>query len=105
MSVGPGVSLHTATPTLIKRSSNSFLDVRDPASVRETIMSRLVSWREAYQQQKIAGTLERMAGVPPGVAPSVTEELYKLKKLLDEGVITREEFEKLEKKLLEQGQS
>jgi hypothetical protein len=79
--------------------------VRLPESVREIVVNRLIAWREAFQQQKIASAVEKIAekAVPYALsAPtaSIAEEIAKLKRLLDEGTITKEEFERAKKKLL-----
>jgi len=75
--------------------------------VREIVVNKLVAWREVFQQQRIASAVEKMAekAVPytsPTPRVSIAEEIVKLKRLLDEGVITREEFERAKKKLLEE---
>jgi len=100
-----GVGAGGARPMLITGSHNSFLDVRLPESVREIVVNRLIAWREAFQQQKIASAVEKIAekAVPYAFsAPtaSIAEEIAKLKRLLDEGAITKEEFERAKKKLL-----
>ena len=100
-----GVGVGGARPMLITGAHNSFLDVRFPENVREVVVNKLIAWREAFQQQKIASTIERIAEKTVSYAPSVpavsvAEEIAKLKKLLDEGAITKEEFEKAKKKLL-----
>jgi len=100
-----GVGAGGAAPTLITGAHNSFLDVRFPENVREVVMNKLIAWREVFQQQKIASAVEKMAekAVPytsPTPRASIAEEIIKLKRLLDEGVITSEEFERAKKKLL-----
>ncbi|MCS7105241.1 MAG: PH domain-containing protein [Thermofilaceae archaeon] len=97
--VGRGVRFGAARPKLLRTPLNSFLDVRDPESVKDTVVKRLAAWREVLQQQRMAVSLEKIA--EQRVAPSVADELAKLKKLLDEGVITREEYEKLKKRIVE----
>ncbi|MEM1696798.1 MAG: SHOCT domain-containing protein [Desulfurococcaceae archaeon] len=96
---GKYVYLGSATPRLLRGAWNSFIDVRFPEKVRELIMNRIVAWREVFQQQRIATAVERMAN---RIAPvsSISEELAKLKELLDKGIITKEEYEKAKKKLL-----
>jgi len=91
-------------PYLMRTSANAFLDIREPWKVRELIMKRIVAWREAFQQQRIATAVERIAEKTQeqsAVRRNIVEELVKLKELLDKGVITQEEYEKLKKKLLE----
>lgn len=63
-------------------------------------MKKLISWRETFQQQRIAEAIERVAERITTGKPSVADELAKLKELLDKGVITKEEYEKAKKKLL-----
>ncbi|MEM0023396.1 MAG: PH domain-containing protein [Thermofilaceae archaeon] len=104
--VGRGVVVATGKPRVRRTASNAFLDIRSPVSVREIIMKGLVAWREAFQQQRIASAVERMAGkgaeeVPAPSKPSIADELLKLKRLLDEGLITKEEYEKLKKRIVE----
>jgi len=94
-----------ATPTVVKGRGNIFWDIKDPGKAREVLMSKLTEWREVFQQQKISATLEKMAEKPqqPQSAPTETivEKLEKLKRLLDTGAITEEEYKKAKKKLLE----
>lgn len=97
--VGKGIYGGVARPALQKGSWNTFLDVPFPEAVREIIMNKLVTWRETFQQQRIAAAVERLAQVPHG-AVSIADELAKLKQLLDQGVITREEYEAAKKKLI-----
>ncbi|MEM0459855.1 MAG: PH domain-containing protein [Thermofilaceae archaeon] len=104
--VGRGVVVATGKPRVRRTASNAFLDIRSPVSVREIIMKGLVAWREAFQQQRIASAVERMVGkeaeeVPAPSKPSIADELLKLKRLLDEGLITKEEYEKLKKRIVE----
>lgn len=89
-----------AVPRLVRGAWNSFLDVKEPSSVRELAMQRLVAWREVFQQQRIAAAVERMAPQEQR-RMSVSEELSRLKELLDKGAITKDEYEKLKKKLIE----
>uniref|UniRef100_A0A7J3KFG6 SHOCT domain-containing protein n=1 Tax=Staphylothermus marinus TaxID=2280 RepID=A0A7J3KFG6_STAMA len=84
---------------LLRGIWNSFMDVRFPENVRELIMNRIVAWRKAFQQHRIVGTLERIADKVAPVS-SISEELAKLKELLDKGIITKEEYEKAKKKIL-----
>lgn len=90
-----------ARPVLRRGAWNSFLDIRFPENVREAIMSRLIAWREAFQQQRIATAVERVAPPQAGVkTTSIADELAKLKELLDKGLITKEEYEAAKKKIL-----
>lgn len=89
-----------AIPILLRGAWNSFMDVRFPEHVGELIAKKLVEWREAFQQRKIATAVERITEKTTTIGASIAEELAKLKELLDKGVITREEFEKAKKKLL-----
>lgn len=93
------ISGGVAVPVLQRGWWNSFLDVPHPEAVREIVMNRLVAWREAYQQQRIATAIEKISGVQAG-GTSVADELAKLKQLLDQGAITKEEYEALKKKLI-----
>jgi uncharacterized membrane protein YdbT with pleckstrin-like domain len=86
-------------PFLARSRANRFWDVKDPHSVRELITKQLVAWREVYQQQRIATAVEKIAERAQPQT-SVSEELERLKKLLDQGAITREEYEKLKKQLI-----
>jgi len=62
-------------------------------------MERSISTTENCNfREKIAEKIT----APTMVTRSIAEELEKLKKLLDEGVITKEEYEKLKKKLLQE---
>lgn len=101
--VGRDVLIATGKPHVRKTASNAFLDIRSPSSVREIIMKGLVAWREAYQQQRIATAVERVSEkrAPTSSSPSIADELIKLKRLLDEGMISREEYEKLKNRIIE----
>jgi len=93
------------TPTVVKGRGNMFWDVREPGKVREVLVSKLTEWREVFQQQKISVSLEKMVEKPqqpePAPTETIVEKLEKLKKLLDEGAITEEEYKRAKKKLLE----
>jgi len=96
-----------AEPVLLRASRNAFLDVPHPERVRELALERLVVWREVFQQQRIAAALEKEVEAKPEREEktktlSVVDELLKLKRLLDEGAITREEYEELKRRLLEE---
>ncbi|MEM3828023.1 MAG: SHOCT domain-containing protein [Conexivisphaerales archaeon] len=98
---GGGVS-----PTIVKGRGNMFWDILDPGRAREILMGKLTEWREVYQQQKIAVSVEKMAertapSTQQSTAETIADKLEKLKKLLDTGAITKEEYEKAKKKLLE----
>jgi hypothetical protein len=98
---GGGVS-----PTVVKGRGNMFWDILEPGKAREVLMGKLTEWREVFQQQKIAVSVEKMAEkttLPPQqlTTETVADKLEKLKKLLDTGAITKEEYEKAKKKLLE----
>jgi hypothetical protein len=99
---GGGVS-----PTVVKGKGNMFWDILEPGKAREVLMGKLTEWREVFQQQKIATSVEKMAerttlpSQQPAPAETIADKLEKLKKLLDTGAITKEEYEKAKKKLLE----
>jgi len=107
-SAGKGVGTGGAvvTPVVHQKRGNRFWDVRNPEKTRETLLHKIAEWREAFQQQKMATSLEKLTekalSPPQQQAPaSVVDQLEKLKKLLESGAITKEEYEKLKKKLLE----
>ena len=89
----------TVTPHVVKGRGNMLWDILDPGKARETLMGKLSEWRSVYQQQRMAGSLETMAGKPTS-ASSMAEEISKLKALYESGGITKEEYEKAKKKLL-----
>jgi hypothetical protein len=96
---GGGVS-----PTVVKGRGNMFWDIPEPGKAREILMGKLTEWREVFQQQKIATSVEKMMErtIPQQpVTETVADKLEKLKKLLDTGAITKEEYEKAKQKLLE----
>ncbi|MEM2163909.1 MAG: SHOCT domain-containing protein [Candidatus Bathyarchaeia archaeon] len=97
--VGKGVIIGGTRPRLIAWRGNRFWDIKEPQRAREILMNKIPEWREAAQQQRIATSVEKMAEKTQ--AASIASEIERLKKLLDEGVITREEFEKAKKKILE----
>jgi len=99
--VGRGIIFGKTAPRLVTWRGGRFWDVRDPWKVHETLMGKIPAWREAYQQQRMATSLEKIAEGKPPRAGSLTEELERLKRLLDEGAITKEEYEKAKKKILE----
>lgn len=95
--IGGGVAI----PRVVRGSHNTFLDVLYPWEVREVVMKHIVAWREAFQQQRMAAAVEKLAEKTTApTTTSIADELAKLKDLLDKGVITKEEFEKAKKKLL-----
>lgn len=97
--VRKGVIIGGTRPRLIAWRGNRFWDIKEPQRAREILMNKIPEWREAAQQQRIATSVEKMAEKTQ--AASIASEIERLKKLLDEGVITREEFEKAKKKILE----
>ncbi|MEM3873888.1 MAG: PH domain-containing protein [Candidatus Bathyarchaeia archaeon] len=109
--VGRGVVVGggTATPTIVKGRGNMFWDIPEPAKAREILMGKLTEWREVFQQQRIAVSVERIAektaqtplSQQPSAAETIVDQLERLKKLLDSGAISKEEYEKAKKKLLE----
>lgn len=106
--VGSGVIVGAGgvTPTIVKGRGNRLWDIADPGKARELLISKLTEWREVFQQQKISTSLEKMAKRPQLPPPQATretivEKLEKLKNLLDTGAITKEEYRKAKKKLLE----
>ena len=95
-----------ATPTVIKGRGNTFWDIPEPGKAREILIGKITEWREVFQQQKIATSVEKIAErtTPPSQQPAaetIVDQLEKLKKLLETGAITKEEYEKAKKKLLE----
>ena len=81
-----------------------FWDIPEPGKAREILMGKLTEWREVFQQQKIATSVEKMTErtIPQQpVTETIADKLEKLKKLLDIGAITKEEYEKAKQKLLE----
>ncbi len=118
--VGRGIMVGggAATPTIVKGGGNMFWDILEPAKAREILMGKLTEWREVFQQQRIAASAEKMAekaipqtqaqpSMPTSQPPTasstetIVNQLERLKKLFDSGAITREEYEKAKKKLLE----
>ncbi|MEM1509856.1 MAG: PH domain-containing protein [Thermofilaceae archaeon] len=102
--VGPGVGVGQAQPQVVKGRKNMFWDIHSPNQVGAMISEKLAEWREVVQQRRIAASMEKMTGAatPQRVQPAhILDELERLKRLLDEGAITKEEYEKLKKKLLE----
>jgi hypothetical protein len=92
------------SPIIVKGRGNMFWDITDPGKAKEILIGKLTEWREAFQQQKISASLEKMAErtqiLQPAPPETIVEKLEKLKKLLDEGAITKEEYEKAKRKLL-----
>lgn len=88
-------------PTLVRGRGNTFWDIPNPPIVRRLLMDRLTGWREAFQQRRVAESLEEIAEKPKAPAASLVSELERLKALLDTGAITEEEYEKAKTKLLE----
>lgn len=110
--VGRGVVVGggAATPTIVKGRGNIFWDISEPAKAREILMRKLTEWRDVFQQQRIAVSVERIAEktvpqTPPSqqlsAAETIVDQLERLKRLLDSGAITKEEYEKAKKRLLE----
>jgi hypothetical protein len=93
-------------PRVIRGRGNTFWDVQEPRKAREVLVNKLAEWREVFQQQKIATSVEKIAErttLPSqqSATGTIADELEKLKKLLETGAITKEEYEKVKKKLLE----
>jgi len=117
--VGRGVIVGggAARPTIVRGGGNMFWDVLEPAKAREILMGKLTEWREVFQQQKIAASVEKIAekSVAPALPSSqqpptaatiastetIVDQLERLKRLLDTGAITKEEYEKAKKMLLD----
>lgn len=97
--VGRGVIIGGAKPIFTLWRGGRFWDIKEPQKVREILMGKIHEWREVVQQQKMAVSLEKIAEGKP--RSTLIDELERLKKLLDEGAITKEEYEKAKKKLLE----
>lgn len=89
-----------ATPVMVAGRGNMFWDIAEPEKPREILMSKLIEWREVFQQQKMAVSLEKIAEKSRSENSTIADDLEKLKKLLDSGAITKEEYEKAKKKLL-----
>lgn len=91
----------TVTPHVVKGKGNMLWDIPDPGKARELMINKLSEWRAVFQQQRMAGSLETMAGKGGlGAGGSVAEEISKLKALYESGGISKEEYEKAKKKLL-----
>jgi membrane protein YdbS with pleckstrin-like domain len=58
---GVAVGSGAVTPTLIKGRGNMFWDTSEPGNVRELLVSKLAEWREVFQQQRIASSVENIA--------------------------------------------
>ncbi|MEM1553064.1 MAG: SHOCT domain-containing protein [Thermoproteota archaeon] len=97
--VGRGVIVGGVTPKLVAWRGGRFWDIREPHRVREILIGEISEWREVFQQQKMATSLERIAERKPPTG-TLVDELERLKRLLDEGAITKEEYEKAKRKLL-----
>ena len=100
-----------AEPTIVKTGRNMFWDIPETAKAREILMGKLTEWREVFQQQKIAASVERIAErtvpqtplpqqLPATAMETIVDQLERLKRLLDSGAITKEEHEKAKRKLL-----
>lgn len=74
------------------------MDIRFPEHVSELIAKELIEWRELSQQREMAMAVEKVAG-RAATATSITEELARLKELLDKEVVTKEEFKRTKKLL------
>ncbi|MBS7641979.1 SHOCT domain-containing protein [Candidatus Bathyarchaeota archaeon] len=98
--VGRGVVIGGTAPRIIAWRGGRFWDIPEPQKVRDILIGKITEWREVAQQQRMAASLERIAETRPR-SGNLLDELERLKRLLDEGVITKEEFEKAKKKLLE----
>lgn len=100
--VGRGVIIGGTVPRLVAWRGGRFWDIPEPQKVREILMGKITEWREVAQQQRMAASLERIAETETKTrSKNIVDEIERLKRLLDEGAITREEFEKAKKKLLE----
>jgi len=104
--VGGGVGAGTTTPILLRGRKNTFWDAPNPSSVRQTLVAKLTEWRGVVQQQRMAVALEKITEKMPSTPPStpstsLINELERLNALLEKGAITKEEYEKAKKKLLE----
>jgi hypothetical protein len=92
------------SPTVVKGKGNMFWDMLEPGKAREVLMGKLTEWREVFQEQKIATSLEgcertTLPSQQPAPAETIADKLEKLKKLLDTGAITKEEYEKGKEKI------
>jgi len=97
--VGGGAG--ASVPVLVEGGGNTFWDVLDPTAVRGMLLDRLTEWREAFQQQRMAVSLEKIAEQTKQPSASLVTELEKLTALRERGAITEEEYEKAKKKILE----
>lgn len=97
--VGKGVIVGGATPRLVAWRGGRFWDIREPHKIREILMGKVSEWREVFQQQRMATSLERITEGKSHIS-TLVDDLERLKKLLDEGAITKEEYEKAKKKIL-----
>jgi uncharacterized membrane protein YdbT with pleckstrin-like domain len=78
---------------------NSFDDVRHPEEVQKVIYEQ----GEANKKRMYQGDRSDAPPPPPPAAPSATNELERLAKLRDDGVLTEEEFQVQKAKVLGQG--
>jgi len=105
--VGGGVVIGggRVAPTLVRGRGNSFWDILEPQKIREMLTNKLSEWREVVQQQQMSASLTKIAEKPtfqpPAPQRSITDELVRLNELLEKGAITKEEYEKLKKKILD----
>jgi fructosamine-3-kinase len=92
-------------PAMLRHRGNTFWDIENPHEVRGLIMKSLVAWRDVYQQQRIASAVERMAertGSVQYLQGDVVEKLERLRRLLDEGAINKDEYERLRRRIIEE---
>ena len=57
--VGGGAA--SSTPRLLKGRGNTFWDIQNPSSLRQTLVTKLSAWRDVVQEQKMATSLEEIA--------------------------------------------
>lgn len=107
--VGAGIvfgGVGTSSPVLLKGRGNTFWDIADPSSVRQTLLAKMTQWREVFQQQRVATAVEKIVEeVPDKIKPttsiSLVSELERLNALFEKGALTKAEYEEAKKKLLE----
>jgi len=101
--VGGGAG--STTPQLLRGKGNTFWDIPNPSSLRQTLISKLTEWRGVVQEQRMAGALEKITEKMPSTpqatpAASLVSELERLNALLEKGAITKAEYERAKEKLL-----
>jgi hypothetical protein len=101
--VGGGAA--STTPQVLSGRGNTFWDIPNPSSLRQTLIVKLTEWRQVVQEQRMAGALEKITEKMPSpqqasTSTSLVNELERLNALLEKGAITKAEYEKAKEKLL-----